>query len=394
MILEFIIALLLGISAGVVTGLIPGIHINLVGIILVAIISKLFLNIQDVFIIAFIVAMAITHTFLDFIPSILLGCPDTDTELSILPGHEMLKNGESYEAIALTAYGSLMAIVALAILTLPTIYIMPLFENFIKNSIAVILIIVIMILGFSEKNKFSAFFVIFLTGTLGLIVLNMENISEPLLPLLTGLFGGSTLIKSIRQKIKIPPQKIINPKLKIKPIFPALFAAPLCSFLPGLGSGQAAIIGNLISREGKRGFLTLLGATNTLVMGFSFISLYAIGKTRTGAAQALKKIIFEISPQEMFLIPFFILIAGLIAFILTLKLAEKISQTIELVNYTYLSTTILILISIIVLIFSKPFGFFIFIVATLTGYYCIDLPIRRSNMMGVLMLPVIFWYIF
>ena len=31
--------------------------------------------------------MAITHTFVDFIPSVFLGCPDTDTELSI--GHKI-----------------------------------------------------------------------------------------------------------------------------------------------------------------------------------------------------------------------------------------------------------------------------------------------------------------
>ena len=43
-------------------------------------------------------------------PLIFLGCPDTDIVLSVLPGHELLKQGKGCEAIALTAYGGLMAV--------------------------------------------------------------------------------------------------------------------------------------------------------------------------------------------------------------------------------------------------------------------------------------------
>ena len=65
--------------------------------------------------------MAITHTFKNFIPSIFLGCPDTDTELSILPGHELLKKGHGYEAILLTTYGGLAAIFILLLIAFPSI---------------------------------------------------------------------------------------------------------------------------------------------------------------------------------------------------------------------------------------------------------------------------------
>ena len=91
------------------------------------------------------------------------------------------------------------------------------------------------------------------------------------------------LILSIKNKTKVPEQKIqqiSRPKI-FKPLLGALIASPLCSFLPGLGSGQAAIIGNIISKQNRKGFLILLGATNTLVMGFSFISLYVISPSGT-----------------------------------------------------------------------------------------------------------------
>jgi len=73
------------------------------------------------------------------------------------------------------------------------------------------------------------------------------------------------LIISIKNKIKIPKQKIVNPKINFfRPLIGAVIASPLCSFFPGLGSGQAAIIGNMISKTNRKDFLFLLGATNTL----------------------------------------------------------------------------------------------------------------------------------
>ena len=91
MLLQILLFLFAGIFAGTITGLIPGIHINLIGVFLISLSTSLFISINPVFLIVFIASMAITHTFVDFIPSVFLGCPDTDTELSILPGHELLK---------------------------------------------------------------------------------------------------------------------------------------------------------------------------------------------------------------------------------------------------------------------------------------------------------------
>ena len=86
MLVEILIAILLGVTAGTLTGLTPGIHINLIGVLLVSLSLTSFSQMDPTILILFIVAMSITHTFIDFIPSIFLGCPDTDTELSILPG--------------------------------------------------------------------------------------------------------------------------------------------------------------------------------------------------------------------------------------------------------------------------------------------------------------------
>ena len=394
MFIEIILFLILGILAGTFAGLLPGIHINLIGAILVSVSPTILSSVNATSLVAFVVAMAISQTFVDFIPSIFLGCPDTDTELSVLPGHEMLKNGEGYQAILLTCYGGLTAIVILIIFSFPAIWIVPKIYNFLETFIPYLLIAIVILLVSFEKNKFSSLVVVLLSGFLGLSVLNMQ-VKEPLLPLLTGLFGSSTLILSIKNKIKLMKQKITKPEINIfKPLLGTLIASPLCGFLPGLGSGQAAIIGNMISKTDKKGFLVMLGATNTLVMSLSFIALYAISKTRTGAAVAIQKIAGSISLNLLIFILAIILVAGVISFFLTIFLAKFFSQKITKINYSLLSIITLIFVSIIVFVISGIFGFVILVVSTLTGIYCISLKVRRTNMMGCLLIPTIILYLF
>ncbi|MDP2629034.1 MAG: tripartite tricarboxylate transporter permease, partial [Nanoarchaeota archaeon] len=349
MIIQIFLFVILGILAGTFTGLIPGIHINLVGVSMVSLSASILASINPIYLAVFIVSMAITHTFVDFIPSVFLGCPDSDTILSVLPGHELLKRGEGHQAVTLTCYGGLAAIIILILIAFPSILIISKTYNAIRTIIPYLLIIVSILLISIERNKFSALVVFLLSGFLGWCVLNISSLKEPLLPMLTGLFGSSMLILSIKNKTKITKQEITKPKTKIfKPLIGALIASPLCSFLPGLGSGQAAIIGNTISRTDKKGFLVLLGATNTLVMGFSFISLYAISKTRTGAAAAIKDIVQKISPEILIIILTTVLISGIISFFLTQLLSKLIIKRVEKVNYSLLSIITLIILTAIV----------------------------------------------
>ena len=164
MLIQILIALLLGVFAGIITGLIPGIHVNLVGIIIISLSVSWFSSIEPIYLIVFITSMAITHTFLDFIPSILLGCPDTDTELSVLPGHELLKKGLGYEAIILTAYGSLIAIFLLIFISFPAIIIISKTYDFIKIFIPYFLIIISIMLISIERKKLTALGVFLLCG--------------------------------------------------------------------------------------------------------------------------------------------------------------------------------------------------------------------------------------
>jgi putative membrane protein len=396
MLIGLLIALLAGILIGTFTGLFPGIHINLVGAFLVSLSASVLYEVKIIYLVTFISSMAITHTFMDFIPSIFLGCPDADTSLSILPGHEMLKKGKGYEAIIGTAYGGLVSVFLLVILAFPLSSLVSKVYPLIQKIIPFILILVCIIMVFSETKKYKALTVLTLTGILGICVLNL-NVNEPLLPLLSGLFGSSMIIISINQNTKIPKQDLKFKKLSfrklIRPISGALIASPLCGFLPGLGGGQAAVMGNQISKTDGKGFLILLGAVNVLVMGFSFVSLYSISKTRTGAAVAIQSLIGTMNSNVLILVLFVCLISGIVSFFLVKILSIKFLKIMEKINYKKLSIGIIILLSVLILLISGILGFLIFIISTATGIYCISLNVRKTQMMGCLLIPTIILYL-
>jgi putative membrane protein len=398
MILALLAALLLGVSAGTLTGLLPGIHMNLIGAFLVSMsVSLSFLS--PVPIIVFVVSMTITHTFLDFIPSIFLGAPDESSALSVLPGHKMLLKGKAQEAVFLTLIGSSLSIFLILLLSLPFIFYLPLIYNYIKIIIPFLLILVSLFMIYSDNNKFNAFLLFCLAGFLGISTLSLP-LSQPLLPLLTGLFGGSSLITSLTKKTKIPKQKTIKirkMKIKLKSILKTalgtLIASPFCTILPGLGASQAAIIGKEVTgKTNEKEFLILLGSINTIIAGVSFLTLYSINRARTGTALALSQII-EFQPSFILIILTSIILSGILSFFLTIHISKFFSLNISKINYKVLSSTVLIFLLIITFIFSGFLGILVFMVSSFLGLFSILMQIKRTHLMGSLLIPTILLYL-
>ena len=399
MLFELGIALLIGVIAGTITGLTPGIHINLVAASLIAF-SAFFLTFANpLALVVFIVAMSITHTFVDFIPSIFLGAPDEDTALSILPGHSFLNEGKGYHALVYTLYGSISAVVIILIFTPLFILFLPKIYDFFTPVIFFILLLTSLFLIFTEKEGIlKALIVFFLAGFFGIASLN-NNIQDPLLPMLTGLFGGSSLMLSIKKKVKIPEQEIAKLKeIKMekkelgRSFLASFISAPLCSFLPVIGSGQAAIIGSsLVEDMNKKEFLFLLGAINTVIMALSFVTLFAIEKSRTGSAVAVGKLL-ELSSKDVTTIIITIILSSFLAFFLTIFIGKFFARNISKINYTILSLIIICILIVIVFIFSGFLGLLVFATGIATGLVAIQIGVKRIFLMGCLIIPTLLIY--
>jgi len=393
--LPLLIPLILGILTGTLTGLIPGIHINLITTFLLTLTLTQTIPIQILLI--FITATAITHTFLDFIPSIFLGAPSEDTCLSTLPGHELLLQGQGHHALKLTVLGSSIAIISLAIILPTFIYIIPKFYAIIQRMMGILLIwVVIFLISTEKESKTKAIIIFTLAAFLGTATLNLP-IQNPLLPLLTGLFATSTITHSIKSKTILPEQtteKIpFNKKDIIKPTIATILVSPICSLLPGLGSSQAAIIGSQITRKQTREqFLILLGSINTIVMATSFITLFLFQKSRTGAAFAISQIT-SLTPTHLTTILTTTIISATFAIPIALKISKTTAKHIHKIPYTKISTIILIFLIAITTYLTGFLGLLILTTSTALGLTCIEFGTRRSFLMAAILVPTIIFYL-
>ncbi|MHA2337495.1 MAG: tripartite tricarboxylate transporter permease [Candidatus Hodarchaeales archaeon] len=392
--IEIFLALGFGIVLGTAAGLLPGLHPNNTVPIILGI-SFLF----DPLVAAVIlVTCGVVDSFLSYIPAILFGAPDDSTSLGVLPGHKLLLEGRGFEAIKLTVIGNLGGVL-FAILTLPLFALfIPEVYNFIRPHVHWLLIAVMgyMILKEKGKKKFYAFLVFFLSGLLGLSVLDFSD--SLIFPVLTGLFGIPILFLSIFQKTKLPKKFTFEESdLDKKEVYSAIgigsVAGILAGLLPGLGSAQSAILTQQVSKrkEGKD-FLISLSAVDASDLIYSLLALWLIGNPRSGIAVGISKLL-EVGLPEVLTFIFVIIIAAAIGAILTLKLSKVMLNVLRKVNYSRICLYIIIFLVALTVLFSGWFGILVLIISMAVGMIPNLVNVRRSYSMGVLIIPTIIWFL-
>ena len=398
--IEVIIAIILGIFSGVITGLIPGIHVNLISVLVVSFSSVLLTFLSPYLIAIYIISLAITHTFLDSIPSIYLGAPDEAQALNALPGHRLLQRGEGHNAIVCTVIGSLGCLI-LSLLLFPIFLVsMEKIYPIMKGLLGYILSLVMILMISKDKGKrFKSLLCFLSAGTLGLIVFSIPNLEQPLLPLLSGLFGVSILIHSFLSNSAIPVQVIdkklnLSKKNLIKSVSAASGVGFIAAFLPGFSSSQAAIVAtNIVGDVGDEGFLTLVGGINTANMLISIGTIYALDKARNGAIVAVKELLGNIQLQEVILFLSVALLVGGLASLLALRISKSFAKYIVKVNYKRLIISIILLISGMVFYFDGLIGLIILVTAVAIGLVTSFWQVGKNHLMGCLILPVILYFI-
>ncbi len=394
--LEELISVIIGSFLGIITGLTPGLHINLVASIILMLSNLLLKYTSDLNLIIIIISMSITHLFLDIIPSVFLGVPNENTAVIMLPAHKLLLEGKAQEAVFLALTGTLFSIILICIFIPVLIFIFPKLNIILKNHIHIILVLLTLILILREKKRFLALAVFLFSGFLGFISLNLPNMQEPLLPLLSGLFGLSSLILSIRNNSKIPEQINQDIKIEIKKfkfVFLGFISGIFSAFLPGLGSSQISVLTSAIIRKiESKDFLILNSSINSVNLIGSFVTLFTINKARSGIAVAVSELT-SLNLSKLILIISIILITTFIATFLTILFSRVFSKLITKINYQKLCFSIILLITILVLIISKPIGLLILITSTAIGIYAQLKEINKNHLMGCLLLPVILYFL-
>jgi putative membrane protein len=296
------------------------------------------------------------------------------------------------------------------------------------------------------KYRYKAFALILflITGVLGLFAFAREslmvpviNFGEPsiLLPLLSGLFGASQLITSLLTSSKIPEESISALKLSRKRILRGILtgsaAGSLVAWLPGLSSAIAALLTGLAAKvdfdriplkkktsepdlgrlrtslysdpyasnpetlESSKEFIISNSGVNTSNAIFGLVAFVVIGRTRSGAMVAIEDILGTNLLDLPVLLLFFasMVLTALFSYFSTVWIGNNAHLLLKKVDYSKLCTGVLIGLAVMVYLFTGLFGFFIFIVSTPIGMLASFMNVRKSHAMGVILLPVILYFL-
>lgn len=376
----------LGVIAGTITGLIPGLHSNNITYIFTAL--GFFQNEFGYF----VISMVITQSFVSFVPAIFLGAPQTETFEGVLPGHKLFIQGRGFEAILLTIFGGIIAVIF-------SILFIPVFQHFLKINndkiiyfIPIVLIFSIFVLIFTEntnKKRILAFFVFFTAATQGLLF------KEQIFPLITGFFGISTLIYANKKNHLIKQKNFANIKNEnIWEGIVGLVGGAVVSIFPGIGSNLAASIIKLFRTNlSPEKYLVLLGSINTSNFLFSIPVLVTIDRARNGAAIFLQNNFIFNENTYFFAILTMIISAGL-ASIITIIISKKFCEKLHKIDMKKTSYIIIFFLIILVFVFNGTIGLITLFFSSALGTFTISKKIKRSNCLGALILPALFFYLF
>ncbi|MDR2944577.1 MAG: tripartite tricarboxylate transporter permease [Methanosarcinales archaeon] len=424
---------------GLLTGMIPGIHANNVAVILAGASAFLYsFGFTPVLVSIVILSCAVSHTFHNIIPAVFLGAPGEETVFAVLPGHKLMAAGEGISAVRLSALGSAAAVLFSFLMILPTVFFLSRFYPLLEPKIAFILIILSLIVLISEKKIskiFSAAFVFLTAGILGVIAFEMDGSLNPILfsssssvlmPLLGGLFGVPQLIVSLFSKSEVydscDTKLNFSSRLFLKNAFLGTAAGAFVSWLPGVSSSVAAVLAGFFKKNQieendifqtpseaeiilSKEYIVIVSAINTANAVFGLLAFFAIGKSRNGAVVSIRDIlsdagfplssgIFSGETFELFILFYsVIMLSSFFSYFSTIYAGKLIPAVFQKMNYQVVSGFVLLLLAFLVYSAGGSYGFILFIISIFVGFLPIVLHVRKSHLMGVILFPVILYFL-
>ena len=391
-----------GLVAGTISGITPGLHVNLVAAIAASSKEALGSWFSGFDLAVFIVVMATAHTFLDVIPSIFLGSPSEAYAVAVLPGHRLLRQGAGFEAVRLATAGSLIA-GAVAIGISPLLwFVVPAISRMLLPWTPWLVALVMAAIILREKGcmgKCKGAVLFGIAGFLGYLVLDQLALQDPLMPLLSGLFGASSLILALGEESCIPPQ-FVTECISIPPIKQAVlvscavFSGWIVSLLPGVGAGQAAMVSTIMLPTLLPGeYLYLVGGIGTVNFLMAIITAATIGKARNGAVVSVLEIIPKIDFRNAVILSASALAGAGLSALIALCIARIAVKAISKVPYKISCITVLAVVTLAVVWRSGIIGLVVYATGAGLGILCNTSRVSRSSLMACLIVPVIVHYI-
>mgnify|MGYP000026366967 CR=1 FL=1 len=410
----------LGTMLGGVISLVPALHIfNVAGLILL--LSLKFSSLIPGEILPyFMMAMLVSYSILNTIPSLFLGVPDDSTIFVVLPGQKYMLHGRGYEASVLTGIGALGGFIFIFLMTPLVFTVFPGLRQLLTAHMFWILALIITYMLMSEwpkgtdraatglgrmkeawENLAAGIITFFLSGIMGIIILNktlikLESAFQGVMPVFVGLFAIPWLITNILSKTRVPPQHIsgsvdLDGLLFVRGSIAGFLGGLFAAFFPVVTGGIGGLLaGHATAQRDDRLFVVSQGASKSVYYVGAFLLFFAPGLnlTRGGLAWMISPFFTSRIKADYYLALATIAISGAIAFFLLLYFSRLIIKLLNMIDYRILSYIVLFILLGIVYGLAGKMGLFLMLVGTGIGSIPVFFYSRRMNCMGVLLLPI------
>lgn len=412
-------AFALGLVTGAVTGILPGLHVNVVAALMAASAPRLAAHgIPPLAVAVFVVTVAIVHTLLDIVPTLFLGIP-ADEAYALLPGHRMVRQGRGIEALRLSVSGSWRGLVLSAGLVLALagadvmgVDLLEAGDQAARSWMAWILGGLAVLLVVTDRHPLWAAAILAASGLLGLVVFaecpasgTGASAFSLLLPALTGLFGMSGLLLSLTEgEDSIPPQ-VPDPPLRptwrthLGDALLGTGGGALVGLLPAVGPANVATVLSVrwredpdaASEEAGRRFLVSTSAINAADHVFKIAGLYLIGRARSGVSIAIGSFV-QLTALDMLALIAVMLAAGWISMRLLMRSGPALAGLLGRLHHRALHLAVIAFLCVLVLVTTGPWGLVVLAAATCLGMVAPTVHVRRAQAMGMFLVPVILFY--
>lgn len=413
-------AALLGTLLASLLACIPGLHIYSVAGILIVLNLKLQDRVPGELLALFMLGLVVGYAVVNAIPSIFLGAPDESTLFIVLPGQRYLLQERGFEASVLTGVGGLGGLLILAVLSPALPRVLPLVRSVVAPHLHWILAAIIAFMLMSEWPKgsdrgttpWAQFFdawrslgagllTFLLSGTLGFVLLysNLvpaEMAFQNLLPAFTGLFAFPWVLQNLLSQVRVPVQHVgrlvdLSPRLLAQGVGAGALGGLFAAFFPVVTGGVGSLLaGHATAQRDDRLFIVSQGASKLVYYAGGFLLFFVPGLhlTRGGMAWMLSVAYVPESPASYWTAIGATLLCGALSFGLLLWLSRIAIGVVSRVDYRWLSAGTLLLLIAIVLGLTGWGGLLVALVATGIGLLPALWGSRRTNCLGVVLLPL------
>ncbi len=373
---------------GVITGLIPGLHVNLLAAVALTIPG------MEPWSDALIV-IGVVHTFVTILPTTYIGAPDADSPMAVLPAHRMLLAGDGALAVRLSLQSSMVAAIMAVAWLVPYHWVLTRPRTIVAiDAMAPFVLLAIPILLAARARSPWAWAVTLLAAGLGWVAFDWPIHAwlpgSALLPLLSGLFGIPTLLAARRH---IPWQRPAHdPPLEGRATIGGVLASAVTAVLPGV---TAAVATAFAVRGDERKVLAAMSAVNTAHLIFALSILWILGKTRSGLAIAWSTWSHAspwlvVPPPDLVQMMGLVLLSGAAAVVATLSLERRYRRVLQRLAPGVGEKAALAIIVALTAITTGWTGLLLLAAATVVGRLPLQVGIARVHLAACLTVPIAF----